>query len=515
MAANAQEAIYQIPSAPGIARDGTRLDSTTFIDGQWVRFQRGRPKKMGGYKEISKNHDSIIRGSFVSFKDGVSYIYGFSRNKAYVSVTTADAATSVATASSLAGLLDEDIYTFQTDSIFDSTGGGISKVLVHGSRNVADLSDETELPVYEATVGVNPASFTKLQDGSGNDLMVSGGVVVLQPYVFAYGNNGQIRNSDPNNPHSWTPAVNNEANEVNVAGTKIVRGMALRGGGAAPAGLFWSLDSLILCSRAGAEFRFDTVSAMSSVLSPAGIIEYDGVYYWIATDRFLVYNGTVKELPNPSNFNWFFDNLNYAQRSKVWAQKNTKFGEIWWYFPFGNATECTHAIIYNIRENVWYDTRHARSSGQSSQTLRFPISFGSVANSAGKFSSFAGEYGKNAIEDNSEVAIPSYFETSEFGYPTGGPTGEAPQGVNNWMRISRVEPDFVQVGDMQMTVRSREFAATPVANSEVYTFSPETELTDLRHQARHITLKFESNTLNGDYHMGRVLLHVEPGDLRS
>ena len=70
-------------------------------------------------------------------------------------------------------------------------------------------------------------------------------------------------------------------------------------------------------------------------------------------------------------------------------------------------------------------------------------------------------------------------------------------------------------GDMQMTVRSREFAAAPVVNSEVYTFSPTTELIDLRHQARHITMKFESNTLNGDYHMGRVLLHVEPGDLRS
>lgn len=510
-----QEPLYSIPSAPGVSRDGTRLDTPTYIDGQWMRFNRGRPKKIGGYKEISKNHDSIVRGAFVSYKNGISYIYGFSKNKAYVSTTTANAATSNATVSTLSGLQDEDSYTFQTDTIFDSTGSDVTKILVHGSHNLADISDETELPVYEATIGTNPATFTKLQDGSGNDLMVSGGVVVLQPYVFAYGNNGQIRNSDANNPHSWTPAVNNEANEVNVAGSKIVRGMALRGGGSAPAGLFWSLDSLILCSRSGSEFRFDTVSAMCSVLSPAGIVEYDGVYYWIATDRFLVYNGTVKELPNPSSMNWFFDNLNYAQRSKVWAQKNTKFGEIWWYFPFGNATECTHAIIYNIRENVWYDTRHARSAGHSSQTLRFPISFNNVANDLGKFSCYAGEYGKNAIEGNAEFAIPSYFETSEFGYPTGGPTGESPQGLNNWTRITRIEPDFVQVGDMQVEVRSREFANSPVIENESHVFSPDTELIDLRQQARHITLRFESNTFNGDYHMGRVILHTEPGDTRS
>lgn len=510
-----QEPLYSIPSAPGVSRDGTRLDTPTYIDGQWMRFNRGRPKKIGGYKEISKNHDSIIRGAFVSYKNGISYIYGFSRNKAYVSTTTSNAATSNATVSTLSGLQDEDSYTFQTDTIFDSTGSDVTKILVHGSHNLADISDETELPVYEATIGTNPATFTKLQDGSGNDLMVSGGVVVLQPYVFAYGNNGQIRNSDANNPHSWTPAVSNEANEVNVAGSKIVKGLALRGGGSAPAGLFWSLDSLIICTRSGGEFRFDTVSAMTSVLSPAGIIEYDGVYYWIATDRFLVYNGTVKELPNPSSMNWFFDNLNYAQRSKVWAQKNTRYGEIWWHFPFGDSVECNHAVIYNIRENVWYDTRHARSAGHAAQTLRYPISFGNNQNALGKYSSYAEEYGVNAIENGSELAIPSYFETSEFGYPSGGPTGEAPQGINNWTRITRIEPDFVQVGDMQVEVRSREFANSPVIENESHVFSPDTELIDLRQQARHITLRFESNTFNGDYHMGRVILHTEPGDTRS
>jgi hypothetical protein len=513
--AERQESVYSIPSTPGISRDGTRLDTATYTDGQWVRFNRGRPKKIGGYKEISKNHDSIIRGAFVGYKKGISYIYGFSKNKAYVSTTTSDVATSNATVSTLPGLLDKDSYSFQSDTIFDSTGSDVTKLLVHGSHNLADISDETELPVYETSMGTHPATFTKLQDGSGNDLMVSGGIVVLQPYVFAYGNNGQIRNSDANNPHSWTPAVSNEANEVNVAGTKIVKGLALRGGGSAPAGLFWSLDSLILCTRSGGEFRFDTVSTMSSVLSPAGIIEYDGVYYWIATDRFLVYNGTVKELPNPQSMNWFFDNLNYAQRSKVWAQKNTRYGEIWWHFPFGGATECTHAIIYNIRENVWYDTRQARSSGYSSQTLRFPINFGNQLNDNGKYSSYAQEYGMNAIEGGSELAIPSYFETSEFGYPSGGPTGESAQGVNNWTRISRIEPDFVQKGEMRVSVLSREFAHSPVSRGESHEFAPDTPLIDLRQQARHITLRFESNVFDGDYHMGRVILHTEPGDSRS
>ena len=40
--------VVQIRSLPGIKRDGTRFDGEFYPDGQWVRFQRGLPRKMGG-----------------------------------------------------------------------------------------------------------------------------------------------------------------------------------------------------------------------------------------------------------------------------------------------------------------------------------------------------------------------------------------------------------------------------------------------------------------------------------
>jgi hypothetical protein len=63
----------------------------------------------------------------------------------------------------------------------------------------------------------------------------------------------------------------------------------------------------------------------------------------------------VKEIPNPMNQDYFFDNLNYTQRQKVWATKVPRFGEVWWFYPRGDSTECNDAIIYNVRENTWYD----------------------------------------------------------------------------------------------------------------------------------------------------------------
>lgn len=515
MAENKERRIDQINSRPGYGRDGTALDTPHFIDGQWTRFQKGRPKKIGGYKEIVSNIESPVRGSHVFSKDGLHYIYAFAANKIWVAATTPFVATSTAASNVFPGLAAGDLYSYQVDAIYDATGGGSTELVIHAAHNLDDIASEVNTPLYRVRASAGGSVPVKLSDGAGGDVAVSGGVVVLQPYVFAYGNNGLIKNSNANNPDDWTIGVNKEANEVNVAGTKIVKGLPLRAGASTPAGLFWSLDSLIKVSRAGSDFRYDTISAQTTIIAPQSVVEYDGIYYWIGVDRFLVYNGTVNELPNQQNLNWFFDNVNYSQRSKIWAYKNTRYGEIWWFFPFGSATECTHAIIYNVRENCWYDTAHARSAGHSARVFRYPVLFGNELNAGNKYSAFVEEFGVNAIQNGTETAIPAHFETHDFGYPTGGAVGEQPAGNDFWTRLYRVEPDFRQVGNMQMVVRGREFARTAVYDSPPHEFGPETERIDLREQRRQIALRFESNVLDGDFHMGRVIMHTEPGDIRS
>lgn len=228
-----------------------------------------------------------------------------------------------------------------------------------------------------------------------NEISVSGGVVSLHPYVFVYGNDGLIKNCASGNFDDWVSA---EANAVNMATGKIVQGFPVRGGSNSPSGLFWSLDSLIRVSYApttitvGATavtqfWRYDIISSQSSMLSSQSVIEYDGIYYWCGVDRFLLYNGVVKEIPNPMNQNWFFDNLNYTQRQKVYATKVPRFGEIWWFYPRGDSEECNDAIVYNIRENTWYDAGQAlgarRSAGYFSQVFRFPVNGGTTINYTG------------------------------------------------------------------------------------------------------------------------------------
>jgi hypothetical protein len=460
------------------------------------------------------------------------------------------------------------------------------------------VSIATTTLIISAPATANGSSITLTFD---NQVAVSGGVVTLHPYVFVYGNDGLIKNCSAGNVNDWVSA---DANEVSVATGKIVQGLPVRGGSNSPSGLFWSLDSLIRVSYIGGTgtppqfWRYDLISSQSSILSSQSVIEYDGVYYWCGVDRFLLYNGVVKEIPNTFNQNYFFDNLNYDAREKIWVTKIPRFGEIWWFYPSGTATECNNAVIYNVRENVWYDAGFAvgaqRSSGFFSQVFHYPVTSDWNVNATGGIltatitnagsgytngtynntpltggagtgatanitvaggivtavvinghginyavgntlsatitggagfvltvatlmsfvSLYQNEIGTDKVTGALSTAIESYFETNDLGLVSGGPSQPSPIGENRWLRLERVEPDFIQEGDMDLYVTGRPFAQVTDETTGPYTFSPTTGKIDMREQRRELRLKFVSNVAGGDYQVGKVLLDADVGDSR-
>ena len=356
-----------------------------------------------------------------------------------------------------------------------------------------------------------------------NNISVSGGACMLYPYLFVYGNNGLIQNCSAGDFNNWTSA---DSNANNVASTKIVKGMPLRGGTTSPSGLFWSTDSVIRVSYSPQTvgtstlyWRYDLITQQSSIMSSQCVIEYDGIIYWVGVDRFLMYNGVVQEVENTQNLNWFFDGLNVSQRQKVWVSKIPRWGEIWWFYPRGTSTECNDAIIYNVREKTWYDAGLAdganRSAGYFSEVFRKPIWAGNVANSTGNYTLWVQESGSNQTYLNNVNAINSYFETNVLGSNMGLVGSAQGAGDNLWTRLDRVEPDFQQAGTMSMVVTGKGFADDTDIESAPYNFDPTTLKIDLKEQRREMRLRFISNTVNGDYFMGRVVLNVETGDVRG
>ena len=737
--------VFALDTEPGVQRDGTVFDKQFYTDGKWVRFQRGRPRKIAGYRVISDQLTGPSRGIWVSAQNGFNLVFsGHSAGLQNLQIDNNGVGAGV-TDFTLSNFTADADNLWQFDGFKDVSGTGLASLVAHPGQNLSQIDSTANTPVLigdingssmsqigvftdsvtlnatttatlaaantqigagQSITGSNiPAGTTVVSivglnitlsqaaTGSGtvtatfnNNVSVSGGVVVLHPYVFVYGNDGLIKNCSAANSNDWVSA---DANEVNVATGKIVKGLPVRGGSNSPSGLFWSTDSLIRVSYAPqtlgvagtANFaaptfwRYDIISSQTSILSSSSVIEYDGIYYWCGVDRFLLYNGVVKEIPNNMNQNYFFDNLNYSQRQKVWALKVPRFGEIWWFYPRGDSTECNDVIIYNVRENCWYDAGQAvgsrRSAGYFSQVLAFPVAADwettdeetittatadvtsgsdmvylttlnpdiavnlvvdstniptgttvqaistSAINALGAITAGSGyvdgpytavpltggsgfqataditvaggvvtavtlvsrganyqvgdvlsasntnlggtgagfsvpvstlfaqalelsaaatgtatetltfktkpdlikiyqhEYGTNHIDGSSVTAIESFFETNDLGWVSGGPSQVSPEGANRWLRLERVEPDFILTGEMKLYVTGRPYAQSVDYTSDPYVFDGNTNKIDMKEQRRELRLKFESNVVDGNYQCGRVILNADIGDVRG
>ena len=583
------EQIVQIRSAPGIKRDGTKFEGDQYVDGQWVRFQRGLPRKIGGYRSINKFLRGLPRALHEYTQDLLTYVHAGSADRLERFFIDATFNTSVITDRTPAsGFTADDGNMWQFATAYDTTNGNQIVAQVAPNLNCICNSDGGALFVGDL---LGTSALTEVTTVPAN-FSVTGGVVTLPPYTFAFGNDGYAAWSVPNTPNDFTGSG---AGNAFITGQKIVKAMPLRGGpGNSPSGLFWSADSLIRGTYVGGGpvFQFDTISAQSSILSANSVIEYDGIFYWIGTDRFLSFNGVVREVENNMNLNFFFDNLNYAQRQKVFAYKVPRFGEIWWCFPFGDSIEPNHAVIYNVRENTWYDTELPNggrgaglfpavfskpllsgvepqeaeavsaaivaggtgyavgntltvvgglgqldteltvttvssgvitgitisNAGQYAEIPTNPVSVTGGAGSAATFNLvfdnpykfWVHEVGTDEIDGLTLNPIQSFFETADLSLP-------ATAQINKSLQALMIEPDFVQSGDMTVQVMGRANARAPEVNGIIMTFvedpqTPQEQVVFLKTQRRELRFRFESNTLGGDYQMGLVLAHVQPGD---
>lgn len=503
-------AAFAISTKGGIQRDGTVNDSAYYVDGQWVRFQNGRPRKMGGYKRISNQFAGPIRDLFVDSRNGANSIFSFHENGIEaISVNSMGTGGGI-TDMTPAGFVGDPNYRWETDSMYSVVGN--DPVLVAGAFPDLDAIDQ------DAAALVYYGSITALSTplvSTGES--VSGGCVSLDPYLFLYGSNGLIKNSIANNPTVYTGG---ESNEVNVAGTKFVKGMAIRGGTNSPAGLFWALDSLVRVTFVGGTvfWNYDTVSRDTTILSAKSVVEDNGTFYWIGVDKFWMYNGVVQSVPNDMNVNWFFDNVNVSCRQKVWAMRQPRWDEIWWFYPRGDSTECNAAVIFNTKSKIWYDVVLGRSAGFSAQVFTYPIMAGTEANDNDKYTIWMHEFGVDSIEGNEINAIQSYFETNNIGLISGGVLSSQPAGSNVGTRVVRIEPDFASLtGDLNFYANGQQFPDGPSGDilSDPYPYTPGAGYVDIREQRRYLRIRCESNVAGGNYFLGKSMLHVSEGDVRS
>ncbi len=491
-----------IKANPGIKRDGTVFDGDFYTDGQWMRFQRGQPRKMGGYKSIVKTLSEISRGITNYVDQNSVYCHSGGPTTLERFVLDINQNSSVVVDRTPATLTDSVDNVWMFDYALDSSAVAVD-LIAQVAPNGSNYNNTVGGQIF-AGDALGTTALTAVTIPSGGN--ASGGIVMLHPYLFYYGAGGIVGWSVAGDPTDLSGTGSGLARPW---GQKIIKGLPLRAGaGNAPAGLFWAYDAVLRASFTGGStvFQFDVISTESSIMSPDAVIDYDGVFYWAGVDRFLMFNGVVREIPNTMNVNWFFDGLNKHQRAKVFSFKVPRFGEIWWAYPRGNATECTHAIVFNVRENTWYDTEMP-ATGRVAASLCNAYAAPLMVDTANDV--WVHEQGVDEVDGQRLSPIKSYFETCDL--------STVVSGTNSRLRLTMLEPDFIQSGDMTVQVTGRANAKASEVVSREYTFpevatAPHEQVVMLKEQRRELRVKFTSNAVGGDYQMGQIIGHFDTGD---
>jgi hypothetical protein len=507
-----QEKLVPITARPGVMRDGTVLESQSYTDAQWIRFQRGRPRKMGGMKNISNNFTALSRGCVTNTQGGQLFVHSGSSDLLEEVIFDS--------AGFGAGLIDRTPSGFTTsadnvwqfDQLYDTQSTAVT-LIAHAAQNLSAVDNNVAAPIYFGDAfGSSALTAITAPSATGNP---DGGVCVLHPYLFYYGSGGTVGWSVANTPQDLNSTGSGNAR---VTEGKVIYGVQNRGGQSnSPAGLFFATDSLVQAAFIGGDpvFAFNAIANGYSILSSRCVVEYDGIYYWPGVDRFLSFNGVIQEVQNDQNVNDFFDNLNQSQRQKVFGVKMPRWGEIWWFYPRGAATECTNAVILNLRERCWYDVQLGRSAGTYNSTFRYPILFDANFYSDAKTKLWMHELGTDLVDGQLTAAIPAWFETPLFTSTFMGFQGGEIVREDVNMRVKRFEPDFRSlVGSMDLQFIGRKYAQSEDVLLKEYDFDATTEKVDTRVQARGFRIRMESNVAGGDFQMGNPLMLVQKGDGR-
>ena len=549
--------VFPITFKPGILKDGSPFQGEYCTNGQWTRFFRGFPQNIGGMTALPTTISLQLAVPNAMYVDQetpeapnifIGFASRYTQEGQYFVLALFNGSTGTwikppPNNPTIGAYWQIIPITFQNGQV-------VTKSILCVPRMIATITANTPCPgiliysnnawVQVVTMSDKPQNYTKLLTE------ITGGVLFVNPYLFIYGNNGLVRWSksktqlslEPTNPFRFDPLKYS----INISTDKVIYGAGVRGGTASPSALFWTLSSVVRLTNIGnvnpddvddISFKKEIITNDSSILSSNCVVEYDGIFYWPGTGRFFTYNGVVVPLENNLNRQTFFENVDMNKRQLVFGVKNTVKDEIWWFYPEkGNEDEvgCTRAVIYNIMDNSWYDTAVMRDCGYFDNVTGNMFTVGkNLVPYEGDTDNYIWQHevgtdqvNNNYTNDNLEKppikAIPSYFTTPIISYASFN-NFKQPSGIDRWMQIKRIEPNFVftPAANVTITFNSRQYPLSPVVSSAplpVSTAPDKPARVEFMFQGRNVSFTFKSNGLGSGYQMSQTFVVADVGDGR-
>jgi hypothetical protein len=261
-------------------------------------------------------------------------------------------------------------------------------------------------------------------------------------------------------------------------------------------------------------FGFQQLGSNCGCIGPHAGADVNGVAFWMGTEAFYMFNGTVNKLPSTVQ-DYVFKDINLVQSTKVHIGINSQFNEVTWWYCSATSDYLDRFVTFNYLENVWSIGSMARTSWVDIGTYTKPIASEYLPTNtentistiygltAGRSVLFNQEDGKNG----NGSPITSYITSGYFDIGDG----------DSMLYMRRFIPDFKnQIGDLTVHLLLRAYPQATASPSSLdpYIITPTTEKVDTRARGRQISLRIESTQLNDNWRYGTLRVDIQPDGLR-
>lgn len=372
---------FPVALPPGLYNNGNRQDAAgRWHDGNLMRWVEGKLRAVGGWSRrldvdeaeidalIASPATAAPRGIFGWRDNAGGRLMAVGTTTELFIVDSTGTITDITPVSFTAGLRDSGLldgygvgsYGTQTYGtpregiglLPDPVGSWRFDAWGENLLAAGPLGPDTEL--YEWVPGsVTPAAVVTNAPTDFADFLVTD---LRQVMVVGTGAAGMgIAWSDRENNTTWTPAITNQAGSVTVKGTgrlvsinKIGTDYLVLGGGTSGEAYRGTYTGPLY------GYGFVSIEKQCGALNAASVVSAAGAIIWPSKDQFFIYNGGVVKPFSCDIIDYFLEDRNKQEESKIFGFVNSGFNEIWWLYQSTESDDdCDKYISFNYRDGFW------------------------------------------------------------------------------------------------------------------------------------------------------------------
>lgn len=373
------------------------------------------------------------------------------------------------------------------------------------TANFTQYSRSWSLDLYGQNLVAMPSGFQLYEWIPGTSLRATlvansptgqGMFVTNERFIVVLGANGnlmQIAWHSQTDITDWTPADGKTVIFRNLqGGSRLIAGAALR----VLMNVVWSDTSLFAMQYTGAlnqVYSTLRVEDNCGIVGPHAFAIANSRAYWMGTDNFFMYAGSVQPIPNAEDVkDWLYPRLNGKQNWKCQTHYSPKYNEVTWFYIHADDNESSYYVAVNLEDFSW-------TVGTSERVL--------LEATAGINSAVYGLSPEGIIYqhemgvDADGAAMPWFLESGPLDLKYGAVIADIHGYIPNFFR---------QTGPIELTLTGFDAPQETTPIDTVNKSIAEGQgIVDMNFGARQVSMRLDGIVIGSDFRMGLPKLEIQ------